>query len=70
MKVPCYKCEDRIVGCHSVCERYISYKKEMTKQNELIEKAKHLEHLRRGYEFDRAKRCTAIAKRNKYKKFK
>lgn len=22
---PCYKCEERKLGCHSVCERYIAY---------------------------------------------
>jgi len=25
---PCYKCEDRVVGCHAECEKYISYRKE------------------------------------------
>ena len=35
---PCKGCEDRVVGCHSVCERYITWKaqrdvlkKELTK---------------------------------------
>ena len=22
---PCYKCEDRVVGCHSRCEKYLEY---------------------------------------------
>ena len=22
---PCYKCEDRVVGCHGTCERYQTY---------------------------------------------
>lgn len=22
---PCYKCEDRVLGCHGVCERYQAY---------------------------------------------
>lgn len=25
MKVPCYKCEDREIGCHSVCGKYIEF---------------------------------------------
>ena len=36
--VPCKGCEDRVVGCHSVCDKYITWKaqrdeikKEMTK---------------------------------------
>lgn len=35
---PCKGCEDRVVGCHSVCDKYITWKakrdeikKEMTK---------------------------------------
>ncbi len=35
---PCKGCDDRVVGCHSVCERYITWKaqrdeikKELTK---------------------------------------
>jgi len=27
--VPCYKCEDREVGCHGKCEKYISFRNEM-----------------------------------------
>ena len=22
---PCFKCEDRVLGCHSTCERYKAY---------------------------------------------
>ena len=25
---PCKGCEDRVIGCHSVCERYITWKAE------------------------------------------
>ena len=28
MRVPCYKCEDRRVGCHGECEKYIEFRKE------------------------------------------
>ena len=24
-KAPCFKCEDRVIGCHSTCERYKEY---------------------------------------------
>lgn len=27
MKVPCYNCPDRFVGCHSTCSKYIEYDK-------------------------------------------
>lgn len=29
MTAPCYGCAYRQAGCHSVCERYISWKKEL-----------------------------------------
>lgn len=67
VKVPCHKCEDRIVGCHSVCERYISYKKELAKQNELIEKGRHMDQLRFSYEIERANRVKALGRRRKNK---
>lgn len=28
LQAPCYKCEDRVLGCHSTCEKYKLYKKE------------------------------------------
>lgn len=28
MKNPCYKCKERIPGCHSKCESYIEWAKE------------------------------------------
>ena len=31
---PCYKCEDRVVGCHGRCERYQEYTGEMEKIRE------------------------------------
>lgn len=27
MKVPCWKCPERKVGCHGTCEKYAAYKK-------------------------------------------
>lgn len=26
-KAPCYHCEDRVAGCHSLCARYNDWKK-------------------------------------------
>lgn len=33
-KTVCYKCEDREVGCHSICERYLEEKKRTKEQIE------------------------------------
>ena len=32
----CYKCEKRVVGCHSSCEDYKSFREEKDRQNEKI----------------------------------
>ena len=32
MKCPCYKCEERVVGCHIACERYLEYKAGIVKK--------------------------------------
>lgn len=33
-KTPCYKCTDRYAGCHSKCEKYADWKKEVEVQRE------------------------------------
>ncbi len=32
---PCKDCEDRILHCHSKCEKYAEYRERRIKQNEL-----------------------------------
>jgi hypothetical protein len=34
MKNPCYDCQDREVGCHARCEKYIAWADERNRQNE------------------------------------
>lgn len=36
----CYKCEERTVGCHGTCERYLNQVKEHQEESERIRKAK------------------------------
>lgn len=45
MNAPCKDCPDRQVGCHSTCEKYITFAKEKREQNESIKKARHEESL-------------------------
>lgn len=40
MKGPCYKCENRSVGCHSTCERYISFSRQEYLRKEAIYRSK------------------------------
>ena len=42
---PCKDCKDRHVGCHSKCEKYLEYKKE-------LQKAKHQEKIDKKIEDD------------------
>ena len=37
---PCVKCTDREVGCHSVCERYKSWRDFIDERNETIRREK------------------------------
>jgi hypothetical protein len=41
---PCYKCSDRSVGCHSVCERYKQYRKEVDKIREQYRHDRNLDY--------------------------
>ena len=42
---PCKDCKDRHVGCHSKCDKYLEYKKE-------LQKAKHREKIDKKIEDD------------------
>lgn len=37
----CKGCEVRHIGCHSVCELYLAYRKELDEVNEKIRKEKY-----------------------------
>ena len=40
----CYKCQDRVVGCHATCEKYITEKAEWEKTAEKIRQARMQEN--------------------------
>ena len=44
----CYKCTDRVVGCHSTCEKYISEKAEHDKMKAEQRKAVEMERFLDG----------------------
>lgn len=44
MNGPCFNCEDRKAGCHSVCEKYIAYRKELDEFNAKVAEAKNREY--------------------------
>ena len=43
MKNPCYKCVERVFGCHSGCDRYMAWKSEQTELREAIRDARQKE---------------------------
>ena len=46
---PCYGCEDRYVGCHSKCGKYIDFQSVHEEEKETIRKNKEKESARQGY---------------------
>lgn len=43
-KAPCKDCPDRQVGCHSTCEKYLTFRKERNELNESIYKQREKEY--------------------------
>lgn len=65
MLAPCKDCEDREVGCHAGCEKYLAYKKEREKLNKInakteiflsYKKEKHL-RLKNSKPFHNRRKC-------------
>ena len=46
---PCYGCQDRAVGCHSKCDRYISWSKEHNEKRMAAYKAKEHRRIMQEY---------------------
>lgn len=42
-KAPCLNCEDRNPGCHSRCEKYISYREKQIEYNKLKAKERMID---------------------------
>lgn len=40
MKNPCWKCNERCVGCHGACERYVEWKAEQETAKEIVRMSK------------------------------
>lgn len=41
---PCYKCVERIFGCHAGCSKYIAWRSEHTAMKERIQEVKRKEY--------------------------
>lgn len=60
---PCYNCDERHVGCHSICDEYADYKDNLEDYKAIIRKSIEDDGRVLGYQSDRSK----IIKR-KYKR--
>ena len=49
-KSPCLGCEDRVLYCHSNCEKYIEFKEALMKRSNDIYKAKEIDYILDGIE--------------------
>ena len=55
-KSPCYNCEERHDLCHSHCEKYLSYRKELDGYNEVVRRSKEENNRLNSYEISKMKR--------------
>ena len=53
---PCKGCEDRVIGCHSVCERYTTWKAERDELKKELTKIAMQEQEQNDIEKSRKKR--------------
>lgn len=51
----CYKCKDRVIGCHSKCNRYKEWRIQKDKELQEIRRQKDLESQIQGYKSKRHK---------------
>ena len=49
---PCKGCEDRYVGCHSTCGKYLEYRNVITKEKELVNSKKSVVSEAYGFKRD------------------
>lgn len=55
---PCVGCQSRAIGCHSGCERYISWSKKRQQEKEKIRQMKEFERAQDEYIAQAAKRMS------------
>ena len=55
-KTPCRGCEDRILGCHSTCQKYIDWKKKVQEYNDKMYADKKNSYMPEAFMLRRNKR--------------
>ena len=59
----CKDCTDRVVGCHSTCEKYKILREELDKENS----RRQQERMLRNFECSTRERLSMMAKRGRWK---
>lgn len=49
IKSPCKDCEERVLGCHSNCKKYLKFKKDTQEEKDKIIAGKLAEQQQRSY---------------------
>ena len=62
MNAPCLDCKDRVLKCHSTCERYKEYRQTLY---ELNEEARRKEKIRKSLDDYKCRKINNYKKRNK-----
>ena len=52
-KSPCYNCTERILGCHSECDLYLTFRRALDDYNRLVKDVADAEARIAGYEIER-----------------
>ena len=55
--MPCLNCENRKLGCHSSCEKYAEFKRNIDENKKLIRSQKEEQNLFINYFFEAKERC-------------
>lgn len=57
IECPCRYCSDRCVGCHSDCDRYNGWRKEVNEHDKPIKDLRHKQRVQDLYKMEAVRRC-------------
>ena len=63
---PCKDCKERVLGCHSICEKYLKFKKDTQEEKEKIIASKIIDQQQiayLSYQSERRRRRSAKARK-------
>lgn len=70
LQTPCKDCARRVVGCHSTCEEYATYRQELAEMKEKIDQAKSFEKEYMAIRYGTVSRMSKSERDARFKKLK